>query len=221
MSTDTLSSRTSKRLWRSSAALACLSTLLLNACVHPVSLVFPSFDGVIHYESVPGASKKYDLLIYSDNDEKILAYNTFHPATALGQNGLTLNYPGRTLPAWLNIRWRQPQQVDARGVKPADAIIEHRINVAPRIPPAVLRYAKDGEHRKVLLTLRIFDDRVLLSWSVRETAYDPASHHAQHVFSLYGGDLDCHDPGGEVQQWPCTAGLLQDAPWYQPHWQFI
>lgn len=204
--------------------------LAASACSTAASLLTPGFGAVIHYESVPGAASKYAITAFSDSGARLFGVNALHPPRQLGRGGGFLTYVGASVPQWVRISWRtpisryhtNPKTGNASSSLEAGSIIgDHIVAVAPRIPEATLRYARGGKGRAILLIFRLHDDKVQLSWSVQETVRDPDTGGTGRVYSLYGGDLDCDEPGGMIRTTRCTAGYLQDAPWYKANWEFI
>lgn len=206
------------------------AALSLSACASPADFLQPGFGAIIHFESVPDASVKYGIQAFSDSGRIVFSPNALDPPKKLGYGGGFLTYAGASVPQWVRVTWNTPifhyhtnpqTGKTSRSLERGPIIGDHIVAVAPRIPEATLRYARGGKGRAILLIFRLHDDKVQLSWSVQETVRDPANGGTGRVYSLYGGDLDCDEPGGMIRTTRCTAGYLQDAPWYKASWEFL
>ncbi|WBL62841.1 hypothetical protein [Thauera sp. WB-2] len=210
---------------RRTAVVALLASGLSAACGSIAnSFARPGFGAVIRYELAKGAEEKPGLLAVSDTGSQLFA-----SATLSSRNSGNLSFAGASVPNWVRVTWRTAiygKLISSTGrvtdtLDFGEIIGDYKVEIASRIPAEVLRYASRGRGRAIYLVFRIKDDGVLLSWSVQETVRDPKTGGTGRVYSLYGGDLSCDDPGGLIKKIRCTSGYLKDAPWYNPSWEFI
>lgn len=216
---------------RRTAAVALLASVLSAACGGIAnSLLRPGYGVVVHYESVPEATEKYGIDAVSDRGIRLFGPAALSPPRRIGLGGGTSSYSGASVPKWVRVTWRTPIhgkmliQRTGKVINTLDfreIIGDHTVEIASRIPDEVFRYAARGKGRAIYLVFRIKDDGVLLSWSVQETVRDPKTGGTGRVYSLYGGDLSCDDPGGLIKTIRCTSGYLKDAPWFNPSWEYI
>lgn len=211
---------------RRTAVAALLASGLSAACggiANPLGR--PGFGAIIRYELAKGAAEKPGLVAVSDTGNQLFA-----SATLSSRNSGNLSFAGASVPSWVRVTWRAPIhgktliQSSGKVIDTLDfgeIIGDHTVEIANRIPAEVLRYASGSKGRAIYLVFRIKDDKVLLSWSVQETVRNPKTGGTGRVYSLYGGDLSCDDPGGLIKKVRCTSGYLKDAPWYDSSWEFI
>lgn len=211
--------------------LAGTASLFAAACSSATGLLEPpGYAVLVRYESALGTTEKYGVSAVSDQGRRLFSPTALTPPKTVAQGGGTHSYGSTGLPEWVRVTWRKPihgkMLIPSSGkvidtIDYGEIVGDHTVVVASRIPTHVLQYASQGKGRAIYLVFRIKDEGVLLSWSVQETVRDRKTGGTGRVYSLHGGDLSCDDPGGLIQTVSCTAGYLQDAPWYNPSWEFM
>jgi hypothetical protein len=203
-------------------ALMVVAAVSMGGCVSALGMR-PSYGVVIKNELDMNASTKGGVAGVSNTGLIVFANSHLDPPKVLGRSGGTSSYGGMGVPQWVEVSWRTGDFIQRYDPSTNSAwtggtvVARHRIEVASRIPPEVLKYASEGKGRAVYLTFRIKDDGVLLGWSVQEMVHFPKGG-SGWVWSLHGGDFPC-DPMTRYESRPdCTSGYLKDAPWYNPLW---
>ena len=179
---------------------------------------------VVVYQAVPGSTTKEGIDAWSDTGRRLFGPAELKAPSRLGDGGGTSSYGGMGVPKWVEVSWRTGEFVQRydRSTHSAwtggNIIARHRVDVASRLPPEVLKYVSEKPGRAIRLIFRIKDDGVLLGWDVQEMVYFPKGGSAW-VWSLHGGDFPC-DPMTPYETRPtCTSGYLKDASWYSPLWR--
>lgn len=201
---------------------------LLNSACSGVSLIpKPSFGAVIAYEVMLGSAEKRGVDAITDEGRRLFGPAGMRPPTAPGRvdgSGGVSSFVGASVPKWVDVSWREGKFVldkwnpETKTLwKGGTVVAKHRLQIASRIPPEVLKYASGGRSRAIYLIFRLKDDGVLLAWSVQESVRHPSGG-SGYVFSLFGGDFTCDQAGISVDRKACTSGYLKDAPWYNPLW---
>ena len=177
----------------------------------------PSFGAVIKFEVMPGAAEKRGIEGVTDEGRRIFGHAGLRAPEILGRSGGTLSYVGAGIPKWVDVSWREGKFVldkwnpETKTVwKGGTVVAKHRLQIANRIPPEVLKYASQGEDRAIRLIFRLKDDGVLLAWDVQEW------YGGLWAYSLHGGDFPCDPVSPHASRPTCTSGYLKDAPWYHP-----
>ena len=192
-----------------------LAIIGLGGCVSAMSLN-PSYGVVVVYQAVPGSTTKNGVDALSDTGRRLFGPAELKAPSRLGGGGGTSGYGGMGVPKWVEVSWRTGKFVQRYDPSTNSAwtggniIARHRVDVANRLPPEVLKYAREKPGRAIRLIFRIKDDGVLLGWDVQE------GYAGSWVNSLHGGDFPC-DPMTPYMTRPvCTSGYLKDAYWYHP-----
>lgn len=172
---------------------------------------------VIDSRLAKGAAQKEGVEAISDAGNEIFAFPLLTPT-----GGDTSSFGGGTqmsFPRWVRITWRKgPVKMNYRnsGFVGGTVIGDYTVGVLNRIPKEVFRYVAEAHGRVIVLRFRIRDDGVSLAWDVQETVVHPSGGRG-FVFSMHGGDFPCETSPYQPQP-DCTAGRLEEAPWYNPLW---
>jgi hypothetical protein len=196
-------------------ALMVCAAVSMGGCVSALGMR-PSYGVVVVYQAVPGSTIKNGIDAVSDEGKRLFGPAELSAPKIPSHGGGTSGYGGMGVPKWVEVSWRtgdfiqRYDPVTKSGWTGGTVVARHRIEVASRIPPEVLKYASEGKGRAVYLTFRIKDDGVLLGWSVQE------SYGGLWAYSLHGGDFPCNPVSPNATRPTCTSGYLKDAPWYYP-----
>jgi hypothetical protein len=199
-------------------ALMVVAAVSIGGCVSALGMR-PSYGVVVVYQAVPGSETKHGIDAVSDEGKRLFGPSQLTAPKIPQHGGGTSGYGGMGVPKWVEVSWRTGDFIQRYDPATKSAwtggtvVARHRIEVASRIPPEVLKYASEGKGRAIRLIFRIKDDGVLLGWDVQEA---PPRGGGGWVRSLHGGDFPC-DPMTPYETQPtCTSGYLKDAPWYHP-----
>jgi len=140
----------------------------------------------------------------------------FGSSVQSSQNGGSNTFFAEGLPDTVRVTWREGTE-SGKYWSTGRVVGDYTIQVRERVPAEVLRYANAARGRMVRLLFRIKDDGVLLGWDVEETVRHPSGGSGL-VYSLHGGDVPCEPPKVAGINPRCTAGPLEQAPWYLPIW---
>lgn len=186
-----------------------LAGLLATVCTTAAQAGWfsPSRVGMaIRYELEASNQPKHQVEAFANTGHRLFGSHRLS-----SHNGGTLS-TGAPLPDSVRFSWYTERA--AGGLVLPEHRVEHEIAVAPRIPAAVIAYARGGRGRAVFVTFRLHDHGVKLAWSVQETVRHPLGG-SGWVYSLHGGDFNCD--AWRISKW-CTPTSLKDAPWYMPEW---
>jgi hypothetical protein len=168
---------------------------------------------VVVFDLAKGAHRKVGVNATTD------AGNTmFSPATLTQTGGGDFSFGGgsnMSFPRWVRITWREGANEKAGLYWTTGNIVgDYKVEVLNRIPEEVFKYVAAARGRVIVLRFRIKDDGVLLAWDVQESVLYPGNALGSYVYTMHGGEFPC-ESGPHPK---CTAGRLEDAPWYNPLW---
>lgn len=176
-----------------------------------------SMGMVVEFDLAKGAQQKEAVEAFSNAGNWVFSTYTL---TATGGGNLSFGgSPKVAFPRWVRVTWRQGPGIDKdykNGVFIGGTIIgDYKVEVLSRIPKEVFQYIAAARGRVIVLRFRIKDDGVLFAWDVQERVVHPNGGRGL-VFSMHGGEFSCeNNPKIDPD---CTAGRLEDAPWYNPLW---
>lgn len=173
---------------------------------------------VIESRLAKGAAQKEGVEAISDAGNEIFMFHVLAPTS--GSNSSFGGGTQMSFPRWVRVTWRKGPGLDydfKNGRFVGGTVVgDYKVEVLSRIPEDVFKYVAAARSRVIVLRFRVKDDGVLLAWDVQETVAHPSGGRG-FVFSMHGGDFPCETSPYQPQP-DCTAGRLEDAPWYNPLW---
>jgi hypothetical protein len=203
------------------AAAFILGSPLLVGCAHMEKRSGTDRDlrgigTVVVFDLAEGAHRKVGVNATSDAGNIM-----FSPATLTQTGSGNFSFgasSNMSFPRRVRITWREGVNEKAGLYWTTGEVVgDYTVEVLSRIPEGVFKYVAAGHGRAIVLRFRVKDDGVLFAWDVQEIVVHPSGGRG-FVFSMHGGDFPCETSPYQPQP-DCTAGRLEDAPWYNPLWQ--